>query len=35
MQRVGGVKVRLWMARDMEEARKILVTIKPGKKKKQ
>ena len=35
MQSVGGVKVRLWTARDIERARKILATIKPGRKKKQ
>lgn len=34
MQSVGGVKVRLWMARDIEKAQKILATIKPGRKKK-
>jgi hypothetical protein len=34
MQRVGGVKVRLWTSRDVEKARKILATIKPGRKKK-
>ena len=34
LQKVGGVTVRLWTARDIESARKILATIKPGRKKK-
>ena len=34
MQRVGGVKVRLWTNRDIEKARKVLSGIKPGRKKK-
>ena len=32
---VGGVKVRLWTDRDVDKARKVLSTIKPGRKKKQ
>ena len=35
MQSIGGVKVRLWTARDIEKAKKILANIKPGRKKKQ
>ena len=31
---VGGVKVRLWTARDIEKARKVLKDIRPGRKKK-
>ena len=31
---VGTVKVRLWNARDIEKARKVLAGIKPGRKKK-
>lgn len=31
---VGGVKVRLWSNRDIEWARKILASTKPGRKKK-
>jgi hypothetical protein len=34
LQKVGGVTVRLWSARDIERARKILATVKPGRKKK-
>jgi hypothetical protein len=34
LQKVGGVRVRLWSARDIEKARKVLATIKPGRKKK-
>jgi hypothetical protein len=34
LQRVGGVSVRLWSARDIEKARKVLATIRPGRKKK-
>jgi predicted site-specific integrase-resolvase len=34
MQKVGGVKVRLWTNRDIEKARKVLAGIKPGRKKK-
>jgi hypothetical protein len=34
LQRVGGVKVRLWTAREIERARKVLAGIKPGRKKK-
>jgi hypothetical protein len=32
--KVGTVKVRLWTARDIEKARKVLPGIKPGRKKK-
>lgn len=32
--KVGGVTVRLWSDREIENARKILATIKPGRKKK-
>jgi hypothetical protein len=31
--KVGGVTVRLWTNRDIERARKVLATIKPGRKK--
>jgi len=34
LQRVGGVTVRLWSSRDIEKARKRLVKVKPGRKKK-
>ena len=34
LQRVGGVSVRLWTARDIEKARKVLAGVKPGRKKK-
>jgi hypothetical protein len=34
LQKVGGVKVRLWSNRDVEKARKILAGIRPGRKKK-
>jgi hypothetical protein len=34
LQKVGGVSVRLWSARDIEKARKLLAGIKPGRKKK-
>jgi hypothetical protein len=29
---LGTVKVRLWMARDIEKARKVLAGVKPGRK---
>ena len=32
LQKVGGVTVRLWTARDIENARTILAGIKPGRK---
>jgi len=32
LQKVGGVSVRLWSARDIEKARKVLAGIKPGRK---
>jgi hypothetical protein len=35
LQKVGGVTVRLWSARDIEKARKVLASIKPGRKKKE
>ena len=34
LQKVGGVSVRLWSARDIEKARKVIAGIKPGRKKK-
>lgn len=34
LQRVGGVKVRLWSKRDIEKARKVLAGTRPGRKKK-
>jgi hypothetical protein len=34
LQKVGGVSVRLWSARDIAKARKVLAGIKPGRKKK-
>jgi hypothetical protein len=34
LQKVGGVNVRLWSARDIEKARKVLANIRPGRKKK-
>jgi hypothetical protein len=34
LQKVGGVSVRLWSARDIERARKVLSGIRPGRKKK-
>jgi len=34
LQKVGGVSVRLWVARDIEKARKVLAGLKPGRKKK-
>jgi len=33
LQKIGGVTVRLWTLRDIEKARKVLATIKPGRKK--
>jgi hypothetical protein len=32
LQKVAGVSVRLWSARDIEKARKVLAGIKPGRK---
>lgn len=32
LQKVGGVKVRLWFDRDIEKARKVLAGVKPGRK---
>ncbi len=32
LQKIGGVTVRLWTARDIEKARKILATVRPGRK---
>jgi hypothetical protein len=32
VQKVGGVSVRLWSARDIEKVRKVLAGIKPGRK---
>jgi hypothetical protein len=34
LQKIGGVSVRLWSARDIEKARKVLASVKPGRKKK-
>jgi transposase len=34
LQKVGGVSIRLWTARDIEKARKVLAGIRPGRKKK-
>jgi hypothetical protein len=34
LQKIGGVKVRLWSERDIEKARKVLASTKPGRKKK-
>ena len=34
LQKIGGVSVRLWTARDIEKARKVLAGIRPGRKKK-
>jgi hypothetical protein len=34
LQKIGGVSIRLWTARDIEKARKILAGVKPGRKKK-
>lgn len=34
LQKIGGVSVRLWTARDIEKARKVLAGVKPGRKKK-
>jgi hypothetical protein len=34
LQKIGGVSVRLWSARDIERARKVLSGIRPGRKKK-
>jgi hypothetical protein len=31
---IGGVKVRLWSNRDIQKARKVLASTKPGRKKK-
>jgi predicted site-specific integrase-resolvase len=32
LQKVGGVTVRLWAKQDIENARRVLVDIKPGRK---
>jgi hypothetical protein len=34
LQKIGGVTVRLWTNRDIEKARKVLASTKPGRKKK-
>jgi transposase len=34
LEKVGGVTVRLWTARDIEKARKVLAATRPGRKKK-
>jgi hypothetical protein len=33
LQKIGGVSVRLWTNPDLEKARKVLVGIRPGRKK--
>jgi hypothetical protein len=35
LQKIGGVSVRLWSARDIERARKVLSSIRPGRKKRE
>jgi transposase len=35
LQKVGGVSIRLWSARDIERARKVLSSLRPGRKKKE
>ena len=32
LQKIGGVSVRLWTARDIEKARRVLAKTKPGRK---
>lgn len=34
LQKIGGISVRLWTARDITKARKVLAGTKPGRKKK-
>jgi hypothetical protein len=34
LQKIGGVSVRLWTARDIAKARKVLQATRPGRKKK-
>lgn len=34
LQKIGGVSVRLWTNRDIEKARTVLASIRPGRKKK-
>jgi hypothetical protein len=34
LQNIGGMKIRLWSARDIEKARKVLAGTRPGRKKK-
>ncbi|MBZ5660538.1 MAG: hypothetical protein LAO08_09035 [Acidobacteriia bacterium] len=34
LQQIGGIKVRLWTARDIAKARKVLAGTRPGRKKK-
>ena len=34
LQKVGGVKVRLWTLRDIVKAKKVLASIRPGRRKK-
>jgi len=34
LQKIGGVTMRLWTARDIEKARKVLAATRPGRKKK-
>jgi hypothetical protein len=33
LQKIGGVTIRLWTARDIEKARKVLAATRPGRKK--
>ena len=33
LQKIGGLTMRLWTARDIEKARKVLAGIRPGRKK--
>ena len=35
LEKIGGISVRLWTAREIEKARKVLAGVKPGRKKKQ
>ena len=34
LQKIGGVSIRLWSARDIEKAQKVLAKTRPGRKKK-
>jgi excisionase family DNA binding protein len=35
LQKIGGSTMRLWTARDIEKARKVLAATRPGRKKRQ